>query len=218
MPQKFPSKESSSNLQSDVEKYDEVFDSLNSIQARHKNSNPVSNSSIRPSTLVVIIVILSVFSLILLSFGNLPAPIVDPLETNTALSEGLDFKIQLLDESEVMLSDYIGEPIILDLFATWCVPCLTQISHLQTIHSQYPNVRILSISVYSGDTLSQLNDYKADHGMNWVVGRDISGQALSIYQASSIPTMAFFDANAILKHREIGVTTAATLISWINGN
>jgi thiol-disulfide isomerase/thioredoxin len=216
MPQKFPSKESSSNLQSDVEKYDDVLDSLNSIQARHKNSNPVSNSSIKPSTLVIIIVITSVLSLILLSFSRIPAPNSGPLETNTALSEGLDFKIQLLDESEVMLSDYIGEPIILDLMATWCVPCLTQISHLQTVRNQYPNVRIISVSVDLSDTRSMLTSYKADHGMNWIVGRDITRQGALIYRASSIPTIAFFDAEAKLQHWEQVVTDAETLISWIN--
>ena len=221
MPQKFPPKSSNIGSTSDVEKYDDVLNSLNTIQAKHKNSNIKSDSSIKPSTLIMVIVIVGSLSVMLLSFGNLQSnqnSQIGPIDTGTSLAAGLDFKIQLLDSSEVMLSDYTGEPIILDLFATWCGPCITQISHLQTVRSLYPNVRILSVSVDLTDTRTMLTNFKADHNMDWVVGRDITRQGGSIYQANAIPTMAFFDADAKIQHWEQGVTNNITLISWINGN
>jgi thiol-disulfide isomerase/thioredoxin len=224
LPQKFPPKESNSELQSDVEKYDDVLDSLDSLQTRRKNLQPESDSSIKPTTLIMVIIIVGILSVILLSFGSGTGPnegkdyLFGSFEAGTSITEGLDVKIELLDESQIWFSDYIGEPIILDLFATWCEPCLTQISHLQTIHDQYPNVRILSISIDLSDTRTMLTSYKADHNMDWVVGRDITRQGASIYDAFSIPTMVFFDADGKLQHYEVGVTGAATIISWINGN
>jgi thiol-disulfide isomerase/thioredoxin len=221
MPQKFPTKNSNQESQSDVEKYDEVFDSLNSIQTKHKKSQPDSKLSLKPTTLVMVIVIVGSLAVMLLSFGNLqvnPNPQTGPIDTGTSLVAGLDFKIQLLDASEVMLSDYTGQPIILDLFATWCPPCKIQNAHLQTIYNQYSNVRIISVSVDLSDTRTMLTSYKADNDINWVVGRDITRQGGSIYQANSIPTIAFFDADAKLQHWQQGVANATTLISWINGN
>ncbi len=226
MPQKFPPNHSTQGSQSDVEKYDDVLDSLNSLQAKHKNSQPETGSSIKTSTLIIVIVVISIFGISLLSLGILmdgnedegPDALFGKFTPGWNLTDGLDFRFQLLDESEVMLSDYIGEPIIIDLFATWCEPCKTQISHLQTVRSQYPNVRILSISVDLLDTRTMLTNYKTNQGMNWIVGRDITRQGGSIYQANYIPTMAFFDADAKLQHWDFGVTTAATLISWINAN
>ena len=224
IPQKFPPKESNSESQSDVEKYDDVLDSLDSLQTRRKNLQPESDPSIKPTTLIMVIVIVGIFSVILLSFGSGLGPnegkdyLFGSFEADTSLTEGLDVKIELLDESQIWFSDYIGEPIILDLFATWCDPCLTQISHLQTIHDQYPNVRILSISIDLSDTRTMLTSYKADQNMDWVVGRDITRQGASIYDAFSIPTMVYFDADGKLQHYEVGVTGAATIISWINGN
>jgi thiol-disulfide isomerase/thioredoxin len=115
-----------------------------------------------------------------------------------------------------MLSNYIGEPIILDLMATWCVPCKTQIEHLQVIKDAYPNVHIISVSVDLGDTIPVLSAYKADNNMDWVVGRDISTKGASNFQATAIPTMAFFSSEGIWKHWEQGVTTSDKLSSWIN--
>ena len=225
IPQKFPPKEVKSGMESDVEKYDDVLDSLNSLQTKHKKYQPESESSIKPTTMILVIVIISIFSIVLLSFGSGPRPsgevgieyLFGSFEAGTNLTDGLNFQFELLDESTVMLSDYIGEPIILDFFATWCSPCLTQIGHLQSVHSQYPNVKILSISIDLSDTRTMLTSYKADNSMDWVVGRDITRQAGSIYETISIPTMAFFDSDAKLQHWEVGVTDAVTLIGWING-
>ena len=102
--------------------------------------------------------------------------------------------------------------------ATWCLPCKTQISHLHTINSQFPNVHILSISIDLTDTRTTLTTYKADNNMDWVVGRDITKQGASIYQATSIPKIIFFNAEGNLKHWQEGVADATTLSSWINGN
>ena len=56
IPQKFPPKESNSESQSDVEKYDDVLNSFDSLQSRSKNLQPESDSSIKPTTLIMVIV------------------------------------------------------------------------------------------------------------------------------------------------------------------
>ena len=206
------------DTKTNAEKYDEVLNSLSSIQSKRKKESLSTPSSINPTTIVMGTVLVVIVGMVLLSFGNIPtASNTGPIEEDTKLSEGLDFTIQLLDRSEVMLSDYVGQPIILDLFATWCGPCLTQIGHLKTVRSQYPNVHILSISVDLTDSIAMLNTYKNNNGMNWVVGRDITQQGASIYRATAIPTMAFFDSSGTLKHWEQQITDSETLINWIKG-
>ncbi len=215
----FPPKKLANDSQSDTEKYDDVLNSLSAIQIKRKEASLSAPSSIKPSTAVMGVVLIVIVGVVLLSFGSLPSPInTGPVETDTTILEGLDFNIQLLDESEVMLSDYIGKPIVLDFFATYCVPCLTQISYLKSVQNQYPNVHIISVSVWIEDTLAGLAGYKSEHGMTWVVGHDFTQKGALLYDISSVPTMAFFDDQGILKHFEVGVTTDTTLISWINGS
>jgi thiol-disulfide isomerase/thioredoxin len=214
---KITPKESSSSNLSEVEKFDDVLDSLSNIQEKRKNISLPSDNTTKMPTVIMGTVIIAVIAIFLLSFGSVPNPTdTGPLEVNSLLSDGRDFKIQLLDESEVMLSDYIGKPIILDLWATWCGPCITQIDHLKTVQTQYPNIHILSVSVDLTDTISKLTSFKEEHDMSWVVGRDITQNGASKYQANAIPTMAFFDSEGTWKHWEQGVTPASTLISWIN--
>ena len=215
---KIPQKESSDSVSSDSETYDKVLDSLTNIQEKRKKTSLPSDNSIKMPTVIMGAVIVGIIAIFLLSFGSIPNPIEsNPPEADSQILDGMDFKIQLLDETEVMLSNYVGEPIILDFFATWCTYCITQIDHLKSVQVEYPNVHILSVSVDTGsDSISKLISFKAEHDMSWIVGRDLTQKGASLYQANSIPTMAFFDTDGNLKHWEQGVVISSTLISWIN--
>jgi thiol-disulfide isomerase/thioredoxin len=127
----------------------------------------------------------------------------------------LDFQIQLLDGSEVMLSNYTGNSIILDFFASWAQPCITQILHYRVIQSNYPHVQIISVSVDLSDDIAILVQFQASNNMTWIVGRDITREGALKYNASSIPSVAYFDSSGELTHWKQGVTTSSTLSEWI---
>ncbi|MHA2108242.1 MAG: TlpA family protein disulfide reductase [Candidatus Hodarchaeales archaeon] len=155
---------------------------------------------------------------LLLSFGSLPS--TQDTESEVKLTDGLDFQIQLLNYSQVMLSDYLGAPIILDFFATWCKPCATQIIELQKLQVKFPNVHIISVSIEKDDTISILEGYSLEHEMDWIVGRDATLKAASRYQINSIPTMAFFNSQGIRKYIDHppGITSESVMSSWIRAD
>ena len=100
----------------------------------------------------------------------------------------------------------IGEKAIMEI----------QIEHLKEVKAQKPEAHILSISVDLADTQELLSQYKSDHGMDWVVGRDTTRKGSEKFQVVSIPTMAYIDELGIVRHWEVGETPASTIIGWIN--
>ncbi len=218
---KIPPKEVSSDTSTEVEKYDDVLNSLDSIQVKRKSmasSSGTSGNSVKPTTVVMAVVIVAIAATLLLSFGSLPS--TQNTESEVKLTDGFDFQIELLNSSQVMLSDFLGEPIILDFFATWCQPCATQIVELQKLQVKHPNVHIISVSIESDDTISVLEGYSLDHGMDWIVGRDVTAKGASRYQITSIPTMAFFNSQGIRKYIDHppGITSESVMSSWIRAD
>jgi len=214
---KIPSEVTKSQVQTQEEKFDDVISSLNSIQAKQKTSAPKSFSSAIPilpivfGTTIIAIVIVALLGIGGFSFNN---PGINP-ETAT-ISDSLNFPIELLNRTTVSLSDYSGNPIILDFMATWCIPCETQLEHLKSIKSSYPNVIIISISVdLASDSIEKLSNYATSHGMTWTVGRDINQKGAQIYNTVSIPTLVFINSEGKLKARGVGVQSYETLVSWI---
>ncbi len=80
------------------------------------------------------------------SKGAIASP--DQIEDMDLLSPAEDFEFKLVATDETMaLSDLKGKVIILNLWATWCPPCLYEIPDLNRIHKDYADSGVVVISL-----------------------------------------------------------------------
>ncbi|MFW9906102.1 MAG: TlpA family protein disulfide reductase [Candidatus Thorarchaeota archaeon] len=211
---KIPQKSSKEVKMSESEKIDDIITSIDSIQGKQPKMSSAS-SSFSLTKIVMIIAFFSIISLGVLSLGNYQ--LTQPTSTGSSISDKLNFSFELLNGEEVMLSDYAGDPIILDLMATWCSPCKTQLGELASFQSSHPEVQILSISIDpSFDSIGKLTEYKKDNGITWTIGRDTTQAGKEKFSATSIPTVAFINSAGRLKQKSYGVVFYNTLVDWIN--
>ncbi|WP_455140834.1 TlpA family protein disulfide reductase [Candidatus Hodarchaeum mangrovi] len=215
---KIPSRGNNDEFQTQEEKFDDVLASLNSIQTKQEASAPKVSSSRVPilpivfGTTIIAIIIVALIGIGGFSFSN------SRIDSETAIiSESLNFPIELLNGTTVYLSNYSGNPIIIDFMATWCNPCKDQLEDLKLVKSSHPDVIIISITVdLVSDSLEKLNNYVIINGMTWIVGRDINQKGAQIYNVVFIPTIAFINSAGKLKGQGVGPQTYETLVSWIN--
>lgn len=211
---RFQAKEAQDSNMSQIEKYNDVMSSLDTLQVKQNKVAPTTDIPIPFTKIVFAIAVISIISLGILSLSNIPLA-SNNLTGKTIDSSTLNFSFQLLDGAEVNLSDYKGAPLFLDLFATWCQPCKTQITEFATLKSNAPYIRILSVSIDEGDTVEKLDQFIAETGITWPVGRDHTLKGAKNFKVTSIPTLAFFDSNGVLKKLESGVHDYATMASWL---
>jgi len=131
-------------------------------------------------------------------------------KTNNGHDVGEDFTFTTLEGKEKKLSNYRGKVVVLDLWATWCEPCQTQMLELRKIYQYYDmtELQILSVDVGIGETASQIIDFKqqfANYGysLDWTFG--LEKDNLDEYMPESgIPTLVIFDQQGNLKYRHVG--------------
>lgn len=95
-----------------------------------------------------------------------------------------DFTVVDFEGNVHNLTTMNGKVVVIDLMATWCVPCIAQMEHLNTIRDAYreDDVMILSIDTDRTDTMDQLERWMDQNGARWpyALDRDGVGQKLGL--------------------------------------
>ena len=127
-----------------------------------------------------------------------------------------DFKIVDINGNSVKLSDYMGKPIILNFWASWCPPCKAEMPDFESKYKEYGNeIHFLMVNV--GD--ASLNDAKkfiATSGYTFPVFYDQWQEASYAYGAESIPATYFFDSDGNIVAYRVGMLSASMLQQGID--
>ena len=129
-----------------------------------------------------------------------------------------NFTLVDIKGEQFTLSNHLGKVVLLDFFATWCGPCITEIEHLKNLHNEYSQDQlvILSISVDPNtDTVQILQHFTQQNEIAWTVARDTTDIA-DKYGVYFIPHLVLVDIQGYRIHDHIGLTRETTLRSEID--
>jgi len=127
-----------------------------------------------------------------------------PADAKTA---NLNFTVKDVNGKDVRLSDYKGKVVLLDFWATWCVPCKTEIPWFIEFQNKYGAAGFQAIGVSVDDTADKLRPYVANMKMNYVVlqGKDHDDLQNAYGPMWGIPVTAIIsrDGKICMKHAGI---------------
>ena len=129
-----------------------------------------------------------------------------------------DFTVYTLDGTEVHLSDFIGKPIVLNFWASWCGPCKLEMPGFHEKYLELGNeVSFLMVNVTTGrETLESASDFIKTNNYTFPVFYDTQSNAALTYGAYSLPTTYFIDAEGYAIAQATGSINSATLQQGID--
>lgn len=117
------------------------------------------------------------------------------------------FRLPVLGDAELRMGteQLRGQPVLLNVWASWCVACLEEHPLLLEL-SRQGKVRIVGLNYK--DEESEALAWLADHGnpYYWSV-RDSDGQVGIDWGVYGVPETFVVDADGIIRHKEIGPIT-----------
>ena len=147
------------------------------------------------------------------------APATEPAATEAPKVTAPDFTVYDVDGNEVKLSDYLGKPVVLNFWASWCGPCKMEMPDFNEKHQELgDNVQFLMINLTDGttETVEGASSFIASMGYTFPVFYDTSSMAAARYGVSSIPTTFFIDAEGYAIARATGAIGIDTLQAGID--
>lgn len=137
-----------------------------------------------------------------------------PAETDPSKVEAPDFTVENADGEEVKFSDYVGKPIVLNFWASWCSPCKSEMPEFNEAWEELDGeVQFLMVNMTDGarETVDTAKEYVEGQGFSFPVFFDTGSEAAMAYSAYSLPTTYFIDAEGYVVARAVGAIDGDTL-------
>jgi len=125
-----------------------------------------------------------------------------------------DFSLPTLSGETVTLSDLRGQPVLINLWATWCPPCRSEMPDLQATYEAYQDLGfvILAINATYQDSPASLETFVDEYGLTFPILMDKSGDTARLYQMRALPTSFFIDREGIIQEVVVGGPMSPALL------
>ncbi|MCK5045303.1 MAG: TlpA family protein disulfide reductase [Candidatus Heimdallarchaeota archaeon] len=132
---------------------------------------------------------------------------------------GIDWTLkEIFSDRAISFRDFYGKVVILDFFATWCVPCIESFGILRDLNAYYSSSQVAIISIdieYTEKTEAEIEQFAQDNEIDWNVVID-SVSLADDYSVLSIPSFFIFDQKQKLVKIYTGVTNFSTMKKTID--
>jgi peroxiredoxin len=122
-----------------------------------------------------------------------------------------DFTLADLDGNQVSLSDFRGETVFINFWATWCPPCREEMPAIEALYQQYKDKDVVVLGVDILETEGEVRQFVEEGDYSWTFVLDTTGEVTASYQVAAIPTSFFIDKEGIIRTIQIGAMTKGAM-------
>lgn len=128
--------------------------------------------------------------------------------------QATDIEFELLDGGTATVGEFLDRPVVLNFFASWCTPCITEMPALESIHQQRPDIAFVGLAV--NDTPTRAREIVADTGVTYATGVDPGSAIGNAYEILGMPTTLFIAPDGEVVYQHTGGLTADQIAERIN--
>ena len=126
------------------------------------------------------------------------------------------FTLTLFDGKVVRLADFRGKAVLVNFWASWCVPCRAEARALESAWQKYKDRGVVFLGVNIQDKEEDARAFMKEFGITYLNGRDASGKIAVDYGVWGIPETFFVDAQGRITYKHAGELKTPTITSKLD--
>lgn len=146
--------------------------------------------------------------------GLLLVAVLHPAQTNGVVPLGRSapsFTLPLLHGGRVSLAAYHGRPLLINFWASWCIPCKQEAPVLERGWQRYGPRGVAFLGIDEQDTRTDALQFEQQYGITYPSAYDASGYQFIDYGVSGFPETFFVTRDGSLLDKYVGPLDDATL-------
>lgn len=124
-----------------------------------------------------------------------------------------NFEVTTLDQDRIAFESLLDKPVLINFWATWCLPCLEEMPAIQALYEKYPGA--FHVMAISDEPLDTVTRYLEDFDYTFPIYLDPRGEVGRTYLVQAMPTSLFIDQRGIIRTRHIGQMTAEQMEQYL---
>lgn len=117
-----------------------------------------------------------------------------------------EYTARTLEGDAVSLTQLRGSVVLLNVWATWCAPCVREMPGLETLHEQYDDqgLRVLGASIDRGSAEREVRRFLDSNNIEFTILLDPDQNVTQRFRTLGVPETFLIGRDGVIAHRWIG--------------
>lgn len=125
-----------------------------------------------------------------------------------------NFELVNLTGEYVSLSDFLGTPVLINFWATWCPPCRNEMPLIESFAKKHDH-ELIVLAINAGEEEQVVRAFVDETGLDLIFLLDPTNTVANLYRVVGFPTSLFIDENGILQATFIGELDEDLMLSYL---
>lgn len=123
-----------------------------------------------------------------------------------------------IDGADQPMKQWLGKPVVVNFWATWCPPCVKEMPDLEALHQKYPDVHIVGLAVDTAVNVRKFNEkVQVSYPLLMIGHGGIERMRSMGNRAGGLPFTVVYDANGKVSETILGQVKPDELEEIIRG-